>query len=232
MKNYGKNLDSKKNELALSIEEFNTESDDNQLAFSKLIDDHIHHIEHASNELFESFMQSNQSISTIINNIREKIDILIYEINSNSYLNNYSDKELFVQEDINVIIIQTKNITEEGVEFLKKCVKTQLKNIFSSQIDDIKNLEEKIDNIFINTKEENEQGWNDEQIRGDLINILSPCMTKIKLLGFVAKKASEKIQKIVNESKQKNLNQQRKHFKFFGKTNFKNVNVNIYFFIK
>jgi len=118
LKNYGKsNIDSKKNELTISIEEFNTESDDNQLVFSKLIDDHTHHIERASNELFRSFMHSNQSISTIINNIREKIDILIYEINNNSNLNNYAEKELFQQEDINLIIIQTKNITEEGWKF-------------------------------------------------------------------------------------------------------------------
>lgn len=214
----------------MSIEDFNTDSDDNQLEFSKLIDDHIHHIEHASNDLFQSFMQSNQSLNTIINDIKEKIDILIYDIKNNSYLNNYSEKELFVKEDIDLIILQTKNITEEGVNYLVKCIKCSLKNIFNEQIDEIKILEEKIDNIFVNSTDENEQIFNDEQIRGDLINILSPCMTKIKLLGFIAKEASKKIQKIVNESKQKNFGQQRKHFKFIGNISPKKVFINKFFY--
>jgi len=164
-------------------------------------------------------MHSNQSISKIINNIREKIDILIYDIKNNKYLNNYSEKEIFSQEDINIIIIQTKNITEEGIEFLKKCVKIPLKDIFSIQINEIKDQEEKIDNLFINkNSNENEQIFDDEQIRGDLINILSPCMIKIKLMGLITKKASEKIQKMVNKSKQKNFGQQRKGFRFIGKS--------------
>ncbi|ORX45619.1 ras GEF [Piromyces finnis] len=242
LKNYGKNIDNKnnemendnkKNELALSMEEFNTERDDNQLDFCKDIDDHIHHIEHASTELLQSIMHPNQNISILINNLREKIDILIYEINSNSYLNEYSENELFLQEDIDVIILQMKNITGEVEGFLKKCIKNPLKNIFTEQINDIKNLEEKIDSIFVNIKEEkegeedNEQCWNSEQICSNLNYILPPCMKKIRLLGFMAKKASEKIQKIVNDSKIKNLDQQRKHFKFFGKANFKNNEIKV-----
>jgi hypothetical protein len=144
---------------------------------------------------------------------------LIYDIKNNKYLNNYSEKEIFSQEDINIIIIQTKNITEEGIEFLKKCVKIPLKDIFSIQINEIKDQEEKIDNLFINkNSNENEQIFDDEQIRGDLINILSPCMIKIKLMGLITKKASEKIQKMVNKSKQKNFGQQRKGFRFIGKS--------------
>jgi len=212
--------------LTISIEEFTTESDDNQLIFSKFIDDHIHHIEHATNELFQSFMHSNQSINTIINTIREKVDVLIYEIIKNSDLNNYANEEIFKEEDIELIIIQTKNITEEGIEILKECVECPLKDVFSKQIEVIKILEEKFDNIFVTTEGKNEElHWNDEQIRGDLMNILSPCMTKIKLLGFIAKKASEKIQKIVNESKQKNLEQQRRHFRFFGNAKSNKVSV-------
>jgi len=40
-------------------------------------------------------------------------------------------------------------------------------------------------------------------------------MTNIKLLGFIAKEASKKIQKILNESKQKNL-QQKRDFRYIG----------------